>query len=189
NNRNQFANPVRRYTKLIQYQTIGHGVGGAALHYGSGLGRWGPWAYNGVSSFISKYGTSALPPNHDLEDHPVTYEQMQPYYEEWEKAIGISGDTQDPFTPGFKGLTPPHPSTPLAELFRSTTESMGYHPPAAICGNPSEPYVNQYGIPHNACQYCGFCSCGGAYVCMVGAKSSSHNTTFPAAVKSGHFEY
>jgi len=189
NDRNEFANPVRRYTKIIQYQTLGNGVGGAALHYSASLGRYGPFAYKGVSSFISKYGTSAFPSNHDMEDFPVTYDEMVPYYVQWEKAIGMSGTHQDPFTPGAKFETPPHPTTPLGELFRSTAESMGYHTYPTVNGIPSQSYVNQYGIPHNACQYCGYCSCGGAFVCMVGAKSSSHVTTFPAAVKSGNFEY
>src|SRR5438876_7069092 len=34
NNGTQFALPVRRYTMPIQYHALGHGVGGAAQHYG-----------------------------------------------------------------------------------------------------------------------------------------------------------
>ena len=38
----QFALPVRRYTMPIQYHALGHGVGGAAQHYGGTMGRQGP---------------------------------------------------------------------------------------------------------------------------------------------------
>jgi len=42
NNSSQFALPVRRYTMPIQYHALGHGVGGAAQHYGGTMGRHGP---------------------------------------------------------------------------------------------------------------------------------------------------
>src|SRR5438093_12489232 len=45
----QFALPVRRYTMPIQYHALGHGVGGAAQHYGGAIGRFGPWAYETTS--------------------------------------------------------------------------------------------------------------------------------------------
>src|SRR5207244_11767715 len=44
NDSSQFALPVRRYTIPIQYHALGHGVGGAAQHYGGGMGRCGPRA-------------------------------------------------------------------------------------------------------------------------------------------------
>src|SRR5579863_6988587 len=60
NNSTQFANPVRRYTYPIQYHALGHGVGGAAHHYGGGMGRFGPWTYTAYSSTVSRYGLNFL---------------------------------------------------------------------------------------------------------------------------------
>ncbi len=188
NNKDQFALPVRRYTKTVQYHALGHGVGGAAAHWGGGVGRYGPWSFKPYSETANKYGTSMLPSNHDLEDWPITYDEAKPYYEAWEKAIGVSGDNQDPFIPDVKYPTPPHPPTPLAELFRDTAKSMGYHPNSTVSALISANYVNQYGVARNACIYCGWCGGLCNYVCEVGAKSSSHVTTIPAALKTGKFD-
>ncbi len=191
NNRNQFANPVRRATLPIQYHTLGHGVGGAGTHWGGGLGRYGPWPFQAYSNTVSRYGASVLPSNHDMEDWPITYQDAMPYYEAWEKAIGVAGDKQAPFLPGFENYSypnPPHPFTPWGELFRDTVESMGYHPYPSVSGLSSQSYVNQYGVTRNACVYCGYCGEQCNYVCEVGAKASSHVTTVPAALATGNFD-
>jgi choline dehydrogenase-like flavoprotein len=88
NNSNQFALPMRRYTKQIQYPALGHGVGGAGMHYGGGLGRFSPRSYQPVTMSKAKYGEAgynAILSNvkggtPDLEDWPVTYDDMAPYY-------------------------------------------------------------------------------------------------------------
>jgi gluconate 2-dehydrogenase alpha chain len=188
NDRDQFAFPVRRYTKSVQYQALGHGVGGAGLHYGGIMGRFSSWTYQAYSKTVEKYSDSVLPANHDLEDWPVTYDEMVPYYESWENAMGISGTNQDPFIPNVKFPTLPHPSSPYGEAFRAAAESMGYHPypqPSALI---SSTYVNQYGIPRFGCLYCGWCSGTCNFPCEVGAKGSSHVTTVPAAMQTGNFD-
>lgn len=190
NNRNQFANPVRRYTMPIQYHTLGHGVGGAGAHWGGGVGRFGPWPFDAYSSTTSRYG-NILPSNHDMEDWPITYNDAMPYYVAWERAIGVSGTTQAPFLPGFdnyKFPEPPHPTTPTGKLFRDTALSMGLHPYDNVTALSSVSYVNQYGVTRNACVHCGYCGGACNYVCEVGAKASSHVTTVPAALKTGNFD-
>jgi gluconate 2-dehydrogenase alpha chain len=190
NNSNQFALPMRRYTKQVQYHALGHGVGGAGTHYGGGLGRYSPWSYQPVSMTIAKYGQdgyNAILSNvkggtPDLEDWPVTYDDMVPYYNQWEQAIGVSGDTQDPFIPNAKFRTPPHPATPYGNIYRDAVTSLGYHPFPSVSGLVNGSYTNQYGISRNGCIYCGWCSGLCDYVCEVGAKSSSHVTTIPAAM-------
>ncbi len=54
NNINQFALPIRRYTKNVQYHALGHGVGGVGTHYGGGLGRFSPWSYSTCDDDESK---------------------------------------------------------------------------------------------------------------------------------------
>ena len=188
NNSNQFANPVRRYTKDVQVISMGYGVGGMGVHFAGAMGRIGPWAFQAYSDTVNKYGTSMLPSDADLEDWPITYEDAEPYYTEWEKAMGIAGTNQDPFEPNVSYFTPPHPFTEVGTKFHDTAESLGYHPfpvPSAIC---SSVYTNQYGISRNACLYCGWCAGACNFPCEVGAKSSSHVTTIPAAVNSGNFD-
>lgn len=188
NKRDQFALPVRRYNKTGQIIAMGHGVGGMATHYAAAMGRFGPWVYEAYSRTVNQQGASVLPSNHTIEDWPVTYNEMRPYYDAWERMMGIAGDTQDPFTPGAKFPLPPHPFTPVSKIFKDATESLGYHPHSSVSAITSKPYVNQYGVPRNACVYDGYCAAACNYACEVGAKSSSHVTTVPAAIGSGHFD-
>ena len=78
NNSNQFALPVRRYTKDVQVISMGYGVGGMGVHYAGAMGRIGPWAFKPYSNTVSKYGTTNLPSDHDLEDWPITYDDANP---------------------------------------------------------------------------------------------------------------
>jgi len=196
NNKDQFALPVRRYTKQVQYHALGHGVGGVGTHYGGGLGRFSPFSYQPVTTLKQKYGdtgyasiiSSVSGGTPDLMDWPVTYDDMVPYYNSWEQAIGVSGDQQigqDPFIPNARFPTGPHPFTPVAELFKAAAEGLGYHPFASPSGLISSAYTNQYGVTRNPCVYCGYCAGLCNYPCEVGAKSSSHVTTVPYAVSNG----
>lgn len=194
NNSNQFALPVRRYTKQIQYHALGHGVGGVGTHYAGALGRFSPWSYRPVSMTVAKYGqdgynqiiSSVKGGTPDIEDWPVTYDEMVPYYQQWEKALGVSGDTQEPFLPNSKMVTPPHPATPYGNVYRDAASSLGYHPFPQVSGLVNGTYTNQYGINRNACIYCGWCAGLCNYPCEVGAKSSSHVTTIPAALNANN---
>ena len=115
--------------------------------------KYGDDGYNTILSNV-KGGTP------DIEDWPITYDEHGPYYNAWEKAIGVVGTNQDPFIPNAKFPMPPHPATPYAEIFKTAVQSLGYHsisdPSAFISGG----YTNQYGVSRNACVYCGWC--GGA---------------------------
>ncbi|MFB3888020.1 MAG: GMC family oxidoreductase N-terminal domain-containing protein [Candidatus Bathyarchaeia archaeon] len=196
NKSDQFALPVRRYTKQIQYHALGHSVGGVGTHYGGGLGRFSAWSYQPVSMTKEKYGengynaiaSSASGGTLDLEDWPVTYDEMVPYYEAWEQAIGVSGDTEDPWIPGVHFPTPPHPFTPYAQAFKTAAESLGYHPFAHPTGLISSAYTNQYGVARNPCIHCGWCGGNCNYPCEVGAKTSSHVSTIPYCLGKPNFD-
>ncbi len=196
NNLNQFAIPVRRYTKLVQYHALGHAVGGAGTHYGGGLGRYSPWSYQPVTMTVAKYGQDGYNTilgnvkggTPDIEDWPVTYDDMVPYYNQWEQAIGVVGTNQDPFIPNAKFPMPPHPTTAYAPLFKSACESLGYTPYPSVSGLTSGSYTNQYGVTRNGCVYCGWCGGLCNYPCEVGAKTSSHVSTIPAAMATNKFD-
>ena len=191
NTSDQYANPVRRYTYPIQYHALGYGVGGAAQHYAGGMGRFGPWTYQAASMTASRYGPgflASIEPLADLYDFPMTYEEYDPYYVQWEQAYGVCGTDQGPKVPMSKPYPmPPHPSTATAALFQSTTESMGYSPYPSPSSLASEAYTNTYGVAANACVYDGWCGESCNYVCETGAKANSAFRTVPAAVGSGKF--
>ena len=197
----QFALPVRRYTMPIQYHALGHGVGGAAQHYGGTMGRQGPWGYTQKSSTVTRYGQSFLDtvnPHSDLEDWPLTYTQYEPYYVEWEKAHGLCGDyngsASNPGSDssGFPWMSqnyplPPSPLTPVGQSFQTAAQALGYHPFPHVSALASQPYINQYGVPVNPCVYDGYCGGPCDYACETGAKANAAYRTIPAAMKSGNF--
>lgn len=191
NNSNQFALPVRRYTMPIQYHALGHGVGGAAQHYGGTMGRQGPWGYEQYSATVEKYGLNFLNrinPHSDLEDWPMTYNEYEPYYVEWEKAFGLCGTDNGKLVPMSQDYPlPPHPLTPVGQLFQSACESIGYSPFPHVSALASQPYTNQYGVQASPCVYDGYCGGVCDYACETGAKANSAYRTIPAAMKTGNF--
>jgi gluconate 2-dehydrogenase alpha chain len=190
NDSEQFALPVRRYF-IDQYISPGHGVGGMAQHYGAMMGRFGPWVYQMQSETASRYGSSFLSdiqPTNDVEDWPMTYDEYEPYYVEWEKAWGITGTNQGPFQPqSLNYPLPPHPYSALGRLGFDACESLGYHPYPMPTALASAAYVNQYGVQVNACIYDGWCGETCNYVCETGAKANSAYRVIPAAMNTGNF--
>jgi gluconate 2-dehydrogenase alpha chain len=186
----KMALPVRRYT-LEQYIAIGHGVGGMAQHYGAMMGRFGPWVYEMQSSTASRYGADFLDtiqPTNDVEDWPLSYEELDPYYTKWELAFGVTGTNQGPFQPMSRNFPlPPHPWSNVGASGLSACESLGYHPYPMPTALASVPYVNQYGVQANECVYDGWCGETCDYQCEVGAKANSAFRTIPAALKTGNF--
>src|SRR5437867_5935294 len=88
---------------------------------------------------------------------------------------------------------PPHPLTPLGQLFQSTVQGMTapngqpYHPFPTVSALASQPYTNRYGVTVNPCVYEGYCGGLCDYACETGAKSNAAYRTIPAAIKSGNF--
>jgi gluconate 2-dehydrogenase alpha chain len=201
NNANQFALPVRRYTMPIQYHALGHGVGGAAQHYGGTMGRQGPWGYQMASRTTSAYGPtflSGINPNDDTHDWPLTYAQYEPYYLAWEKAHGLCGNyngssTNSSSDNNFPWMSqnyplPPAPFTQVGTTFRDAAIALGYHPFPHVSALASQPYTNQYGVTVNPCVYDGYCGGLCDYACETGAKSNAAYRTIPAAMKTGKFK-
>ncbi len=195
----QFALPVRRYTMPIQYHALGHGVGGAAQHYGGTMGRQGPWGYKQQSLTDSTYPglRLSITPHSDLEDWPLDYTGYEPYYVEWEKAHGLCGNyngsaTNSQSDTGYPWMSqnyplPPHPLTPIAQSFQTAAQALGYHPFPHVSALASQPYTNQYGVPVNPCVYDGYCGGPCDYACETGAKANAAYRTIPAAQNSGNF--
>jgi gluconate 2-dehydrogenase alpha chain len=101
----------------------------------------------------------------DIVDWPVDYDELEPYYAEAEKLVGVAGDAgANPFAEWRSG---PYPMPPGADMFGAvlSTEAarqLGYHPYPAPTGVNSVPYD---GRP--ACNNCGYC---GYYGCPIEAK-------------------
>ena len=184
-NANARGNPV-------PVQNYGNQAGGGTVHYGTVSWRFHEDDFRARSQTIERYGASAIPQNSSLVDWPLSYADLEPYYDQAEYDLGVSGKAGNVQGRKIDGgnvfEAPRRREYPLPALhvdqsgviFDATARKLGYHPfptPRAII---SEPYK---GRP--ACTYCGFCQ---AFGCHVGAKSSILVTKLPEADATGNFK-
>jgi gluconate 2-dehydrogenase alpha chain len=169
-----------------------NGVGGTTLHYWAQSWRLNPWDFKVVSETTRRYGAARIPQGSTVEDWPFGLEELEPYYDKVERAIGVSGQagnvrgTIDPRGNIFEGArAQPYPmpalrGTEFTDLMGTAARRLGWHPfpgPAAI---NSEQHDGR-----SACLYHGFCNRGG---CHVSAKNSTAVTTIPRAERTGNLD-
>jgi choline dehydrogenase-like flavoprotein len=111
------------------------------------------------------------------DDWPLSYSELQPYYDTVDKEFGISGLSGDTFFPDqVEYPLPPLPIGKAGRLVANGHNKLGWHwwvEPNAIL---SRPYKGR-----NQCVQRGVCTSG----CGEGAKASSDLTHFPDAISAG----
>lgn len=193
NTPSQHAAPVRNWSA---YQ-FGWNVGGAGTHWAGMTWRFLPWDFKVRSQTIERYGRSRAEDGElQLQDWGVSYDEMEPFYDRFERIAATSGyagnlnDTQREGGNVFEGPrkrdypTPPLKDTQMMRMFRETSQSMGYHPFTIPAGNISQPYINPLGVTVGACTYCGFCDFHG---CGNFSKSSPQACILPALMRRPNF--
>jgi choline dehydrogenase-like flavoprotein len=101
----------------------------------------------------------------EVADWPLTYDELEPYYAEAERLVGVAGDAgANPFAAPRSGPYPMPAGAAMygASISAAAAEQLGLHPYAAPTGCNSVPYD---GRP--ACNNCGFCA---GYGCPIHAK-------------------
>jgi gluconate 2-dehydrogenase alpha chain len=166
-------------------------VGGTSIHYWAQSWRLNPWDFKVRSETIRRYGASRIPKGSTIEDWPLDYHELEPYYDKVEWAIGVSGKAGniggkiDDRGNIFEGPRkreypmPPLRSTGFIDKMAAAARSLGWHPFPGPAGIASKPFEGRA-----SCAYHGYCSGGG---CHVNAKSSTAVSTIPKAEKTGHF--
>ncbi|WP_175615405.1 GMC family oxidoreductase [Piscibacillus halophilus] len=181
NNLDELALPMRQQGSFL----LGSGVGGAGVHWNGQTWRFLPYDLEIKSMTEEKYGNK-LGDEYTLQDWGITYDELEPYFYQFEQVAGISGEDNPKGAPRNNDYpTPPMKSTPILDLFKEATKNMGLHPFQMPSGNLSENYENPDGETIAQCQYCGFCE---RFGCEYGAKSSPNVTVIPTAKKTGNFE-
>ena len=66
-------------------------VGGTTMHYWAQSWRLNPWDFKVVSATRDRYGADRIPTGSTVEDWPFGYDELEPFYEKVEFAVGISG--------------------------------------------------------------------------------------------------
>lgn len=183
-------NPEAPSLPMRQYGSFnpGQGLGGAGTHWTAQLWRFYPEDFGLRSTIIERYGEGRLPAGSTIRDWPVTYDELEPYYTQFEWDIGASGEAgSNPFEPP---RSRPYPNPPLqhnvvGDIFAEATRSLGYHPFPFSSGILSRAYTDPFGNVRSGCLYCGFCT---RYGCEVDAKASPQTTHLPAALNTGRYE-
>src|SRR6202795_5018515 len=69
----------------------GNQAGGGTVHYGSVSWRFHEDDFRARSQTIERYGLSAIPADSTLADWPLSYADLEPYYDRAEYDLGVSG--------------------------------------------------------------------------------------------------
>jgi gluconate 2-dehydrogenase alpha chain len=187
------ALPVRRIGAFLP----GEGVGGSGIHWGGLHWRFLASDFRIRSAIAERYGAKAIPDDMTIQDWPVSFDEIEPYYDSFDKLCGVSGQagnlrgTKIEGGNIFEGPRSDHyPNKPLIRssaglLFGEAAKNLGYHPfPMPISIN-SAPYVNREGVTLGACEYCGFCN---RTACEANAKASPNVTVMPVLRLEPKFE-
>jgi gluconate 2-dehydrogenase alpha chain len=193
NKSSQTALPMRQLGSFLP----GSGVGGAGVHWNGVTWRFNPWDHQARSMTVEKYGEKIIPEDMFLQDWGVTYDELEPYYDKFEKTCGVSGkagnlngkqiDGGNVFEGARKNEypNPPLKRTQAGMMFEKAARELGYHPFPSPSSNASQPYTNPDGVSFGQCLYCGFCE---RFGCEANAKASPHFTVMPVAARNPNFE-
>jgi gluconate 2-dehydrogenase alpha chain len=195
-----FRNDMRETAlpmRLLGSFLPGEGVGGAGVHWNGQTWRFLPSDFRLRSQVIERYGRKAVPEDMTIQDWPVSYEELEPFYDRFEQVCGVSGkagNIKGAIQPGgnpFEGARsrefPNPPMKPsLAMLtFAEAAGKLGLHPFIQPSSNLSQPYTNPYGVAMGGCVYCGFCE---RFGCEAQAKASPQASVLPALMGRPNFE-
>jgi choline dehydrogenase-like flavoprotein len=160
------ANPV-----AFGNNNSGCGVGGSTLHY---------------TAYVPRPQPDDLTLHRDFgvgHDWPLNYTDLEPYFDELERFLGVSGPAPYPWGPPRQSRYP-HPPLPpngAAALMERGCAAHGLHTSPAPNAALSRPQMQEgYGV-RPACTNRGFCQAG----CSVGAKASMDVTFLPLAMLHG----
>ncbi len=149
----------------------GTGVGGSTLHFTAYTPRPQPDDFR----LHTEFGVGA--------DWPLGYKDLEPYFDELEQFLGISGPNPYPWGPARRSgyPLPPLPLNGAAQLMQRGCERLNIKTSPAANAALSGPYYQADIGWRRACTNRGFCQAG----CSTGAKASMDVTFIPLAMASG----
>lgn len=148
----------------------GRGVGGGTVHYSMIKMRLLP------HDFQRRTIHGELP-DADIQDWPLSYEDLDPYYEEVEAALQIAGPSHYPWGPRRRRYPQrEHRLNATAEVLVRGCAKLGITTAPAPVATLSAPHGRR-----PPCVYRGFCN----YGCSTNAKSSVLVTYIPRAIAAG----
>ncbi len=149
-------------------------VGGGTRIYGGQAWRFMPQDFRMATTYGAPEGSS-------LADWPLTYEELEPYYERAERELGVCGSDngnlfQAPRKSGYP--MPPVPDTPTRRVLQEGAKRLGWNAfPVPMLINTT-PYQ---GRP--ACVQCKYCV---GFTCPSNSKNGTHAHIIPEAIATGN---
>ena len=141
-------------------------VGGSTIHWSAHFPRFHP----------SDFRVRSL--DGVADDWPLTYEELEPFYDLNDRQIGVAGLVGDPaYPPKAARQTPPLAIGSFGATLARGFDRLGWHwwvSDSAVISAP-------YGENRQPCNYCGPCDIG----CTRAARSSADVTYWPRAIKDG----
>ena len=193
NDASQVALPMRKLGSYLP----GTNVGGAGVHWNGQTWRFLPSDFLARSHNLQRYGADALPDTMTIQDWGVTYDDLEPHYDRFERLCGISGkagNLRGQIQAGGNPFEGPraneYPNPPMAmsyppTLFAEAAQGLGFHPFPQPSANMSQAYTNPLGVRLEACTYCGFCE---KFACGNYSKASAQTTILPVLMKKHNFK-
>ena len=190
--RSQYRPDLREEPHVVEMETADGGWK-ARSTYRSGVNFWNGNCVGGSSNFMSGFFHRQRPVDFRLRstigpiaganivDWPISYAELEPYYDKVEKEVGVSGlvvphpHLEPRSHPNFP--YPPTREHALAGLIDRASSALGYHAiptPRAILPAPA--------MRRGGCSYSGYC---GSFGCATGAKGSSRAALLDRAVATG----
>jgi choline dehydrogenase-like flavoprotein len=163
-------------TETGRFNYMASCVGGTMTHWAAWSWRFRPDDFRVLSTEGPVAGAS-------LADWPITYDEIEPFYERAEWEFGVSGDAAgNPFgAPRKKGYpNPAHPGRVASDRVAKAMRKLGHHPFPTPVGVNSRSYG---GRPE--CAYGGSCL---GYGCPIGAKATTLSVCIPKALATGKLD-
>ncbi len=157
------------------------GYNNNAACVGSGTQSYGAMAWRYMEQDFRMRTTYGVVEGGTLEDWPISYDDLEPYYEKAEWEMGVSGDVSaNIFKAPRKRPLPMPPLSPNAEhrLLEPVAKRLGWHPFYIPMLRNSVPYNGR-----GPCMRCRWCV---GFACEVDAKNGTQNTVIPTALASGN---
>jgi gluconate 2-dehydrogenase alpha chain len=157
-------------------------VGGSVIHYGAWLRRFHPHHFQPLTRIHERWGKDALPADCTLVDWPITYADLEPYFDQVERLVGVAGsDDGNPFLPRRS----PFPMPPLrpfrmGEIFSRAVRGLGLHPFPVPVGLNTVPYG---GRPATS-----YTNWNNGFGSLDGAKWHPGMTEVPRALATGNLD-
>ncbi|MHC5305767.1 GMC family oxidoreductase [Bartonella sp. LJL80] len=192
NNSSETALPMRIWGSFHP----GNGIGGAGNHWAGITFRFQPEEFRLKSHLTERYGADSIPDFLSLQDWGTDWDEMEPFYDKFEKLAGTSGKAGNLNGQKVRGgnmfegpRSSEYPTRPMDQpygptLFAKAAEDMGYNAFPVPSSLLSEAYTNPLGVSMAPCTFCGFCT---NYGCANYSKASAITCVIPSLMRKKNF--